>query len=497
MFTPIFKKEIRISITLYPLLGGFVFCLFLNMVSTYIRAGNYEERYGSYMRAVKDNEDRLMEAKIYSKLKTWVIRKPRPMGILVNGIEEKVGDSTLILHGEAVRYLHQSLYSMDNPYLRIFSQIDLATIFQVVLSLFALLFSYGLISGDRELGGLKLTMANGVSRWSVILAKYAANAIVLLLMLLGGIIAGIIGMFYGLQYFSPWKVLSWERLLLFLFITYLYVSLFLAMGIFISTMTRRGSTSLIIALFLWVTLVIAYPKFIPYFVENAWSTEPESSVFERLSMIWKDYRDEMKSFGERIGIRSHDELIGLIKGEGKGGGGSSSLWGLGEWFQRDNIPGRIDPRVFQYIEFKERLAISCADRADAIWMDYLKRGPIGQARFEMNVMRISPAVSYYNASAIIAGTDLESVYAGFLDRIRSYRKELIRYLEDKGAFRSPKWFTTDFGPVDLSDMPRFRDTIEPAFSAFARAMPDILILFVMNIAFLIGSYVAFSRYDVR
>ena len=501
MFKAIFKKELQISITSYSLFSGFALCLFLCIASAYIRAGNYGERHESYIRALRGSEDTLKKVKVYSMISgaIWVIRKPRPMSIFVAGLDEKVGNSMNVSHGESSGYIFQSLYSMDNPYLRIFSQIDLGMIFQIILSLFALLFSYRMISGDKEDGCLKLILANGIPRWKVIMAKYTANAVILFLLTLVGIAAGITGMISGLKYLPFWKAMDLGRGAIFILITSLYALLFLAIGVLISTITHRASTSLIIAIFIWVVLIVAYPKLSSYLVENICPVEPELATFERLSKVWQDYEKEVRGFVERIGIGDREDLLGPIKAKGKirGGGGSSSLWGRSEWVWIEGISGEIDPRIMKCIEFRERLAASYADKASWIWMEYLKRGPIRQARIALNVMRLSPAIAYYNSLAIISGTDLESTYIWFLDEVGNYRKELMRYLEDKEAFRSPKWFTTDSGSVDLSDMPRFRDTLEPISSALSRAIVDILILLVLNFVFLIGSYAAFSRYDVR
>ena len=49
---------------------------------------------------------------------------------------------------------------INNPYLHLFSQIDLVFIFQVVLSLIALLFAYDAIAGDWETGTLRLVLSH-------------------------------------------------------------------------------------------------------------------------------------------------------------------------------------------------------------------------------------------------------------------------------------------------------------------------------------------------
>ena len=64
---------------------------------------------------------------------------------------------------------------LNNPYLHLFSQIDLVFIFQVVLSLLSLLFAYDAIAGDWETGTLRLVLSHPIGRGKVLLAKYIAG----------------------------------------------------------------------------------------------------------------------------------------------------------------------------------------------------------------------------------------------------------------------------------------------------------------------------------
>jgi len=52
-------------------------------------------------------------------------------------------------------------------------------------------------------------------------------------------------------------------------------------------------------------------------------------------------------------------------------------------------------------------------------------------------------------------------------------------------------------PLDLSDMPVFELKSEDVVSSVKRAMPDLLILVLLNVIFFMGAYTAFMRADVR
>ena len=74
-----------------------------------------------------------------------------------------------------------SARSLDNAFLNLFSKIDLVLIFQVVLSLMALLFAYDAIAGDWESGTLRLVISHPVRRGAILFAKYIGAMVCLLI----------------------------------------------------------------------------------------------------------------------------------------------------------------------------------------------------------------------------------------------------------------------------------------------------------------------------
>ena len=69
----------------------------------------------------------------------------------------------------------------DNPFRHLLASIDIVTVFQIFLSLLALVFAYDAIAGERENGTLHLILANPVGRGLIVLSKYLSAMICLIL----------------------------------------------------------------------------------------------------------------------------------------------------------------------------------------------------------------------------------------------------------------------------------------------------------------------------
>ena len=150
------------------------------------------------------NREKVAATSTYSILRLKVQRPPNPLSLFSAGLETRFG-SELDIAFDSVPALTNPIVDVrpeeeqwafggvpslsspgaplgiNNPYLYLFSQIDLVFIFQVVLSLLSLLFAYDAIAGDWETGTLRLVLSHPVRRGSVLLAKYIAAMICLLL----------------------------------------------------------------------------------------------------------------------------------------------------------------------------------------------------------------------------------------------------------------------------------------------------------------------------
>ena len=121
-----------------------------------------------------------------------------------------------------------------------YTDVDWNVIVSVVLSLIAILFTFDAISSDRERGTLRLILSNSVSRGTVLISKFLAALITISIPFL---IAVFINLF--LLYTSgsiPLGPSECGRLGIIVFIAFVYVSIFLGLGLLISSRVSNSST---------------------------------------------------------------------------------------------------------------------------------------------------------------------------------------------------------------------------------------------------------------
>ncbi len=243
MLWEIIKKEFHSNVITARFIVGFTICLMLISASAYVAIQDYERRLDDYNVAVREHRDEVVGNSTYSGVRPKVDRRPNPLSIFNQGMDRRLGNTfnawipvvPMIYDGEK--------HGAYNPFLALFSSIDLAFVFQIVLSLLALLFAYDAISGEREGGTLKLMMSNPIPRSSVLIGKYLSALLSLFWPIAVSIIIALLMiMFSGKVSLTGGHFL---RILLFVVVSLLYVSLFYLIGLLISTKTQRTATSLI------------------------------------------------------------------------------------------------------------------------------------------------------------------------------------------------------------------------------------------------------------
>ena len=172
MFLTLIRRELLANLITFRFLVAMVVTLSLVVANTVVLIADYERRLTSYDTAVTEHHQKfLRRTGTYSGVEgeIRVDRPPNPLSIFNAGLDRRIGNSIAIGHTFVPTLWDTRSHSADNPFLNLFSSVDLILIFQVILSLLALLFAHDAIAGEREAGTLRLTMANPVqsSRYSV------------------------------------------------------------------------------------------------------------------------------------------------------------------------------------------------------------------------------------------------------------------------------------------------------------------------------------------
>jgi ABC-type transport system involved in multi-copper enzyme maturation permease subunit len=468
MLRDIIRKEILDNITSPKFVFTFLLCAVLILLSVYTGVANYGAEKKEYTAAVALNKKNLESQPNYTSLAgigVKINKPPQPLGTVVNGIEEAVGRVAPVNIAQDPN-LVESKYG-SNPVFAVFGPLDLMFIVKIVLSLFAILFTYDAIVGEKEKGTLKLALSNDVPRDRLILGKAIGGYISLLMPLLVPLVLSLI-----ILLVAPNLALGggdWVRLLLIFLMFFLYLSVFFSLGLFVSARTTRSSTSFLVLLFLWVVIVMVIPKAA---VITAGQIEPIPSVHEITA--------------------KKDAFLQQVQQEAQKG--------YLDWVKKNPPAKGEDPKVFQdklkqfLQDYQQEMTSKIDENNAALERDYqLRKG--AQQNLAVNLSRISPASALTFGSMTLARTGIDE-YDRFLAAVRTYKPIYTKWVNSKLA-QSINFQTGEQGKVNIEDMPQFSIAPESLGKSFARTLPDFALMVFMIIVFFVGAYVSFLRYDVR
>ena len=94
-----------------------------------------------------------------------------------------------------------------------------------------------------------------------------------------------------------------------------------------------------------------------------------------------------------------------------------------------------------------------------------------------------------------AGTDLLGL-RDFFEAAQRYRKIIIDYFYEKDAFASREWFVADKGAVDWRTLPAFTFQRSDVGTNAKRALPDLFLLLICNLALFMLIVLIFIKSEV-
>lgn len=466
MLRHIIKKEIQDTVISPKFVFTFLLCTILILLSMYVGIHSYRAELKEYRSAVELNKKNLESQSNYGALAglgTRITKPPQVLSTIIIGVQDAVGRTATV----NIAYdptLVDSKYD-SNPVFAIFGPLDLALIVKIVLSLFAILFTFDAISGEKERGTLKLTLSNRVPRDKLILGKAIGHFMSLLVPLL---IPFIIGLIMLIIY--PEISLTggdWARIgIIFLFFL-LYLSVFFTLGLFVSSLTSRSSSSLFILLFLWVIFIFVIPKAA---VMAAGHITPVPSVHELNAEKDKTLQDINKS--------AQDRRI--------------------QWFEEhkdeSKEEGFRDKAIDFFSELQKELTAKI-DKKNAELEENYQSKRRRQQILALNLSRISPASSMTFGALSMGKTGIHE-HERFLNSIKKYKPLFTQWVNPK-MMESYRTDENMQEKPDLSDMPQYTFTPMSLRDSLSLALPDLIIMILMVIVLFVGAFVSFLRYDIR
>ena len=137
-------------------------------------------------------------------------------------------------------------------------ELDWAFIIKVVFSLYVLLLAFRGISGEKEIGTLRLVLSNTLKRNQVLIAKYVSIILTIgIPLILGSLVSLSIVSIFMPQALSLTAIV---RISLMIVLGFFYLSIFAFLGLFVSSLVGRSSVVLLILLSVWILFVVVVPN---------------------------------------------------------------------------------------------------------------------------------------------------------------------------------------------------------------------------------------------
>ena len=495
MLRTLIRQELLTHLMSARFFAAVVIMLLLVVANAVVLLEDYERRLAKYNQQESAHRQKAQEAETYSTLKLFVERPPNPLSIFSAGLDKRLGTTFEIYHGSVPMISDASARSLDNAFLNLFSKIDLVLVFQVVLSLMALLFAYDAIAGDWESGTLRLVISHPVRRGTILFAKYIGTMVCLLLPVLMSllIVMILLSVASSIQ-LSGTDFLQIGGVVL---TTSIYLSLFYLIGLLISTTTRRTATSLMLCMFLWVALVLVYPNWSRFTIIPVGDTRAIwTSVDQQIEQIWEEVDREERQFLANSPLEGKPQKFNLDVPQ-------SSSFSSGGWHRRyginmmelRNSSEPLVPHVQAYYATMGALYIRSAEQIALVRKQALDSTSLRASIWHERLMKLSPASLYTFATSTWVGTDLDGMF-DFVQAVQGYRRTVIDYFHDKDAFASRQWFASDKGAVDWRDLPQFRFTRADVWENATRALPGLLLLLLINLALFTVTFLFFTKIEV-
>ena len=421
---------------------GLCLTVILVGMSTFINIGDYLQRQQDYLDAIQLLED---------PHKTMIFRKPQIFSILVQGRDRELGNSIEIKLREIP--MQTSGYmgafaSQHYRYIAGFSAVDFAFVVRVVLSLMVIFLGYSSINQERAQGTLKLILANALPRGKLLWSKFLAGIIVILISLTVAVLVAILIMVLhpGISVDQA----LYLRIMAMWGVSALYLGVFFALSLLVSTMVRSPSTALLILLQIWIVVIVIYPNVSVILSDHitklpSWE-ELNQRKNARFGPFEREYEQTRKAYHEMIDSREFNTAIRIKY--------------VNVRAKRTNLFHQVD-------------------------CDY-SRQLTDQVHLAQYIAILSPSVLYNGVMKRLACTDIYE-YDAFMQGVerhwhRLVEKERLKY-EDFTAYKEYK-------------LPAFTYQKQYVAEAIVQTKSQWIILFLLAVVFFAMAHTIFLRKDI-
>jgi ABC-type transport system involved in multi-copper enzyme maturation permease subunit len=345
--------------------------------------------------------------------------------------------------------------TIQSPTEAVFPTVDLTFIIGFVLSALAVVLSFDALSGEKAAATLRLLMANGVPRSSIVLGKWLGLTIALLLPFLLGMVVGLI--IFIIITGVGFTAATWFSLGLCMLAAVLFLSAYVLLGIAVSAFTSTPTQSIFLGLGIWGLLTILLPQ-IAVAASDSLAPVPSIKELEKnMRLVTNEYHQETRERNMAI--------VAQAKQEG---------WGYQQARQK-----RRDHEYPRETSHRHRVA----EMERQYWRQVHQQEQFGRA-----LAMVSPYGSLEHALTTLADTGPQSQWH-FIEQAYDYG---IWYFDE--LVSDPNRPPSD---EIIATMAHFEYKPSPLAAKLGTAGMPFAALCLINCLLVIIAVIAFNRYDVR
>jgi ABC-type transport system involved in multi-copper enzyme maturation permease subunit len=470
MFYRIVGKEILENLLSLRFMLSLLLSISLFAAASFVFVDDHREQLNDYSRRTNANiagfREQADQLNKVAFCMQHVYTRPKLLALCAEGFEQSLPRhfSFTGFDIDLPRLAGQSNFALPR-----FACLDWSFLISLIFSFIAFVFTYDSICGERERGTLRLILTGSVPRVTILLGKYAGLMLTLGIPLLLGLLVSLI--IVSISRVDAFHAGMWVKVLSVVALSFIYLSIFVLLGLFVSARASRPANCMAALLFLWVTLVILIPSLGRIASDRLSHRMPPTDLARAQNEAGERVDNDADKYGERAGARSPNP-------------------------KECNPPAR---------------ARYCNARTEAIneVVESYHNRMLSQAFAGRSLTRISPAVVYRTASEALAGTGMHRCISVFR-QVRQYQAQLREYVigEDRDDPDSlhllfseehsvDEWHAISKKPVNFEAVPKFGERDFTLGESLRLAVWDIGLLALLNLVFFAAAFVSFLRYDVR
>ena len=464
MIREIALKELRENFNTVRFYLIFLLTIVLFVVSSIIYVRNHEQKITDYRNDVSENESLLREKSKdllqLARAEQSLLKKPNPLELLSEANEK------ILPNKFQINIFHLEFPEVEgrsNVLLRGFKTVDWEFLIAVVMSFLAFVLSYDAVCGEKEQKTLSLIFSNSVQSIKVYLGKYFGLLFTLAIPLCFGAVTGlvIISLSGGIS-------IDYGKVALFIFVSLLFLSLFLLVGMTVSAIFFQSVTSAVTLLFIWIIVAFVIPATGNLIATQFHPIPKRGEIEKRIETTLDDIFDSK---------------------------------------YRDSGAGKWDGNPFaSWVPLRAQWSTDIMIARNQIYDDYINQ-MIQQVEKTKWLTRVSPVSVFRYLAEEISGTGVRR-FENFYNQVFLYKQQLYDFVEDKDRTddKSPHFLTLPLTtgsagisrlPVEYASIPQFEERLPHLRDNFGLIISDLAVLIVLSLLFFVIGYFLVVRYDKR